>query len=97
MTYMFVGPWHGRYYASEDGGLKVTMLGNFGRVSKAHNHDGAADVVLSSSLVQRERNVSSPRLAGGGDATCCGGGGVRAWLGAFSLGSPCRALTNLRA
>ena len=46
------------YYGSSDGSLAVTTLGNFGRVSIAHNHDGTAGTVVTDELFQRERIVS---------------------------------------
>ncbi|KAI8470399.1 MAG: hypothetical protein J3K34DRAFT_510286 [Monoraphidium minutum] len=55
----------GRYYAASDGGLKLTMLGNFGRVSLAHAHDGAAGVRVADALVQRERNTTLAFLSDG--------------------------------
>ncbi|GBF89796.1 hypothetical protein Rsub_02966 [Raphidocelis subcapitata] len=48
----------GAYYAAEQGGLAVSTLGNFGRVSVAHAHDGAAATVVADALFRRERNVT---------------------------------------
>jgi hypothetical protein len=50
-----------RYYAAEENGLALTTLGNYGRVSQHHAHDGAADMVVADALFQRERNVREAR------------------------------------
>jgi hypothetical protein len=55
----------GRYYAAQQGGLAVSTLGNFGRASAVHAHDGAAATVVADELYQRERNVSAAGGVGG--------------------------------
>jgi hypothetical protein len=60
----------GRYYTSSDGSLAATTLGNFGRVSRAHNRDGAAATLVADALFMRERSVrASPRGVKGAGAT----------------------------